>query len=272
MLYPNVKQIRANTSVKHVVVANIKEYFPGLLKSLFTLAKEKKDGHRVDISGEAHTSWFQDMLTNAPSASPQPVEVGPEDTAVLMYTGGTTGVPKGAQLTHKNLLSNLIQGTSWLLGADIKGSDQVMMTALPITHAYSMTVCMNLSIFNGYTQIIIPNPREFSHVLNAINIHKPTLFPGVPTLYTAINNHPDVKSGKIDVRSIKACISGAAGLPREVQEEFQRLTGGKLVEGYGLSEASPVALANPVGSGGEARDDRYSFPGYRCKDRGSGDR
>lgn len=249
LLYNNVKQIRANTPLKHVIVANIKEYFPGLLKTLFTVAKEKKGGHRVDISGDAETSWFQDFLAPA-STTPQPVEITPEDTAVLMYTGGTTGVPKGAQLTHRNVVANALQSTAWLTGGRGGDGAEVMMTALPLTHSYSMTVSMNMSVFNGYTQIIIPNPRDFHHLLSAINLHKPTLLPGVPTLYTAINNHPDVKAGKVDVKSIRVCLSGAAGLPVEVQQEFQRITGGKLVEGYGLSESSPVALANPLGSGG----------------------
>lgn len=248
LLYPNIKKIRANTSLKHVIVTNIKEYFPGLLKTLFSLAKEKKAGHRVDISGDAATGWFQEFLAAAP-ANPRPVNITPNDTAVLMYTGGTTGVPKGAQLTHKNVVSNAIQSITWLIG----GSDlerEVVLTALPLTHSYAMTVCMNLSVFGGHTQVLIPNPRDFTHLLNAINIHKPTLFPGVPTLYNAINNHPEVKAGKYDVKSIRVCISGAAPLPLEVQETFQRITGGTLVEGYGLSETSPVTHANPIGSGG----------------------
>jgi long-chain acyl-CoA synthetase len=113
-----------------------------------------------------------------------------------------------------------------------------------------MTVCMNLSIFGGHSLVLIPNARDFSHLLNAINVHKPTILPGVPTLYNAISNHPEVKAGKYDIKSITTCISGAAALPAEVQEEFQRITGGTLVEGYGLSETSPVAVVNPIGSGG----------------------
>lgn len=251
MLYPNLQQIRAHTSLKQVIVTNIKEYFPGLLKFLFSLGKEKKDGHRVDISSQANTTWFQDFLAAAP-AQPQPVEITPEDTAVLMYTGGTTGVPKGAQLTHRNVVANALQSTAWLSGAGQSEGHEVMLTALPLTHSYSMTVCMNLSVFGGHTQVIIPNARDMVHVLNAINIHRPTYLPGVPALYTAINNHPEVKSGKIDLKSIRACISGAAGLPVEVQAEFQRITGGRLVEGFGLSECSPVALANPLGKGGRS--------------------
>lgn len=249
LLYSNIKEVRSNTKLQHVIVTNIKEYFPGLLKTLFTVAKERKSGHRVDISGEPNTSWFQDVLKNAPE-SPRPVAISEDDTAVLMYTGGTTGVPKGAQLTHKNIVSNAIQSAFWLSGAGTSEGEEVMMTALPLTHCYAMTVCMNLAVFNGHSQVLIPNPRDFDHLLTSINIHKPTIFPGVPTLYNRINNDPNVQAGKYDVKSIKACLSGAAGLPIEVQNEFQRITEGKLVEGYGLSEASPVALANPLGSGG----------------------
>ncbi|MFC1975414.1 long-chain fatty acid--CoA ligase [Chloroflexota bacterium] len=249
MLYPNIKEIRANTPLKHVIVTNIKEYFPGLLKTLFTLAKEKKGGHRVDISADAETSGFQDFLAAAPP-TPQPVDITPDDTAVLMYTGGTTGVPKGAQLTHKNVVANATQADTWIKGGSKTKDDEVMLTALPFTHSYSMTLCMNTSVFYGYTQVIIANPRDLTHLLHSINVHKPTLFPGVPTLYAVINNHPDVKAGKYDLGSIGVCVSAAAGLPVEVQQEFQRITGGKLVEAYGLSETSPGTHANPIGSGG----------------------
>jgi long-chain acyl-CoA synthetase len=249
LLYPNIKKVRPHTPLQHVIVTNIKEYFPGLLKTLFSLSKEKKDGHRVDISGDAGTTWFQDMLAAAPVA-PWPVEVGPEDTAVLMYTGGTTGVPKGAQLTHKNIVANALQAIAWLSSVSSQESSEVMLTAMPLTHSYAMTVCMNLSVLGGHTQVIIPNARDLISILNAVNIHRPTIFPGVPAMYTAISNHPDVKAGKYDLKSIKACISAAAGLPLEVQTTFQRITGGKLVEGFGLSESSPLALANPLSSGG----------------------
>ncbi len=260
LLYPRVKAARPNTGLEHVIVANVKEYFPGLLKVLFTLAKEKKDGHRVDISADPDTHWFRDILKTAPD-KPTPVDIDPEDTAVLMYTGGTTGLPKGAQLTQYNVVANAIQTATWLTGA-VEGQD-VIMTALPLTHSYAMTVCMNQSIYRGYAQILIPNPRELDQLLGAVNKHRPTMLPGVPTLYMAINNYSDV--GKYDLRSINACISGAAGLPPEVQEEFQRITGGKLVEGYGLSEATPVTHCNPIGSGGHIGTIGVPLPDTDCK-------
>lgn len=248
LLYPNIQQVRAKTPLKHVIVTNIKEYFPGLLKTLFTLTKEKKGGHRLDLSADTNTTWFQRFLAAAPT-TPQPIAISPAATAILMYTGGTTGVPKGAQLSHQNLVANAMQLAAWLAESSIEGQE-VMLTALPLTHSYAMTVCMNFSIFHAHTQVLIPNPRDFAHLLNAINIHKPTLFPGVPALYTVINNHAEVKAGRYDRKSIRACLSGAASLPVEVQQEFQWITGGKLIEGYGLSEASPVTHANPLGSGG----------------------
>jgi long-chain acyl-CoA synthetase len=241
LTYPIVKQIRDKTQLEHVIVANIKEYFPGLLKFLFTVAKEKKEGHFQDLSGDANTYWFEDLLAQAP-AKPDPVEVKPGDTGVLMYTGGTTGVSKGAQLTHTNLVANALQVRWWMW--DSKEGEEVMLTALPLYHSYSMTVCMNHTVYLGGSMVLIPNPRILDHVLKSINKHKPTLFPGVPALYVSVINCPDV--GKYDVSSIRACISGAAGLPPEVQEDFEKLTGGKLVEGYGLSEATPVTHCNPM--------------------------
>jgi long-chain acyl-CoA synthetase len=241
LTYPLVKQIRSETEVEHVIVANVKEYFPGLLKFLFTVAKEKQEGHFQDLSGDANTYWFQDLLAQAP-ARPEPVEVTPQDTGVLMYTGGTTGISKGAQLTHRNLVANAIQVRWWMVGS--KEGQEVMMTALPLYHSYAMTVCMNQTVYLGGSMILIVNPRVLDHVLKSINKHKPTLFPGVPAMYVSVINHPEV--GKYDVSSIRACISGAAGLPPEVQESFESLTGGKLVEGYGLSEATPVTHCNPI--------------------------
>jgi long-chain acyl-CoA synthetase len=236
-----VKQIRARTPLRHVILTNIKEYFPPLTRLLFTLFKERSEGDRQDISGEPNTYWFQDLLGEAP-AKPTPVEVDPSDTACLLYTGGTTGVPKGAELSHANLMSNCVMCRAWL--HDAREALEITLTALPLYHSYAMTTCMNTSMYLAGAMILIPNPRDIPGLMKMINKHKPTLFPGVPTMYVAFNNVPDID--KYDVSSIRACISGAAGLPVEVQKRFQELTGAHLVEGFGLSEASPVTHGNPV--------------------------
>lgn len=240
--YPVIKQIRDKTQLKHVIVAKIKTYLPGLLRFLFTLAKEKKEGHAVDISGDANTHWFQDVLANAP-AKPTPVDLDGDDAAVLMYTGGTTGVSKGAELTHQNILVNAIQCKHWLKTTE---ATEVVLTTLPLFHSYGMTTCMNHGVCTASTMLLVPNPRDLKDVLGTINKYHPTVYPGVPAMYVAINNDPGVLSGKYNVQSIRVCVSGAAGLPVEVQKRFEEITGGKLVEGYGLSEASPVTHANPI--------------------------
>jgi len=239
--YPLIKQIRERTSLRHVIVAQIKTYFPPVLRLLFTLAMEKKMGHHVDIKGESNTYWFQDLVSTP--ARPTPVPAAPDDTAVLMYTGGTTGISKGAQLTQRNLLVNAVQCKYWLKAEPAK---HIVMTALPLFHSYAMTTCMNLGVYTATTMLLIPNPRDMDDVLKSIAKYRPSLYPGVPAMYVAINNHPDVLAGKYDLSSLKACISGAASLPLEVQERFQAITGARLVEGYGLSEATPVTHANPI--------------------------
>lgn len=238
--YPLIKKIRGDTKLRHVVVAKIKTYFPPLLRLLFTLAREKKSGHKADISGDTNTYWFSDLVAEAP-AKPEPVDVTWDDTAVLMYTGGTTGVSKGAQLTHKNVFVNAYQVVVWVNSLD---EQNTMLVSLPLYHSYAMTCCMNAGAISGGTAILVPDPRDLDDVLKTIQAHRPDFYPGVPALYVAINNHPDVD--KYDLTSLRACNSGAAPLPVEVQQRFQEITGARLVEGYGLSEASPVTHTNPA--------------------------
>jgi long-chain acyl-CoA synthetase len=239
-LYSIIRQIRPETPLRHVVVAKIKTFFPPFLKLLFTLLRERKGGHRVDISGDADTHWFSDLLAQVP-AKPQPVEVAWDDTAVLMYTGGTTGVSKGAQLTHKNIIVNAHQCNVW---SDAEAAADTTLTTVPLFHSYGMTTCMNPAILGAGTMILVPDPRDTDDILKTIDKQRPSFYPGVPAMYVAINNHPE--AAKYDLGSIKFCCSGAAPLPVEVQERFQELTGGRLVEGYGLSETSPVTHSNPA--------------------------
>lgn len=238
--YKNIKQIRDRTPLKHVIMTSIKEYFPGLLRLMFTLAKEKKTGHALSIEGEKDTYWFQDILRSA-TGKPEPVDISVHDTVCLLYTGGTTGVPKGAELTNRNLLANAVQTKTWFSAQEAK---EVALTAIPLYHSYAMTTCMNFAMASAASMILIADPRDLPAMMLAVKNFHPTVFPAVPTMYVAFNNFPNVQAYGVD--SIRACISGAAGLPVEVQQRFQELTGGKLVEGYGLTEASPVTHANPI--------------------------
>ena len=238
--YPVVKEAQPGTPLEHIIVTNIKEYFPPILRLLFTLVKEAKEGHRVDISQDPQARWFQPFLSGAP-ATPQPVDVALDDTAVLLYTGGTTGVPKGAELSHRNIVVNAVQTRVWF---NAQEGQETVLAALPLSHSYGMTTAMNFPIIAGATMLLIPNPRDIKDVLQNIHRFRPTAYPGVPTMYVAINNYPEL--GKYRLDSIKACISGGAPLPVEVQKRFQEITGAKLVEGYGLSETSPVTHANPI--------------------------
>jgi long-chain acyl-CoA synthetase len=237
--YHRVHSIRTNTRLRHVIVANVKEHFPPLLRLLFTLAKEKKEGHRVELAEEDDV-WFQALLAGA-AERPEPVEVTSEDTACLLFTGGTTGVPKAAQLTHRNLVSNALAGLVW---CHAREAQEVTIGALPLFHSYGMTTVMNCSIAGASTMVLVPDPRDVLHIMGSISAHQATLYPAVPTMYVAINTHSEVTD--FDLTSVRICISGAAPLPKEVQESFQELTGGTLVEGYGLTETSPVTHGNPL--------------------------
>jgi long-chain acyl-CoA synthetase len=239
--YPVVQKVRANTKLKRVIVTSIKEYFPPIVKLLFTLLKEKKGGDSFVLAPGDH-EWGA-LLSKYSANKPGHVAKS-SDTAVLLYTGGTTGVSKGAELSHRNIVANAVQCRYWFGIKDGDEGTDIILTALPLFHSFGMTTCMNLGIFIGGALILIPNPRDLHDVLKNIAKHKPTVFPGVPTMYVAINNSPETP--KYDLRSIKACLSGGAALPVEVAKRFKEITGANLVEGYGLSETSPVVTANPV--------------------------
>jgi long-chain acyl-CoA synthetase len=239
-LYERLKQVRDKSDLKRVIVTNIKEYLPGLLKLLFTVAREGKEGHRVDISGDADTYWFQDVLGDGP-AKPEALAVDPYQTATLIYTGGTTGVPKGVQLSHYNMVSNAAVLSTW--GGVREGRD-VMLAALPYFHSYGLAAGLMIPVTKALTTVLIPNPRDLEHILASIARHKVTYFPGVPAMYVAFNSHP--ARGKFDLTSLRYAISAAAPLPPEVQDQFQAITGGKMIEAYGMTETSPAVSADPI--------------------------
>jgi long-chain acyl-CoA synthetase len=240
--YNLIKQTQPKTRLKKVVVTNIKEYLPGLLRFLFTLTQERKGGHRVDL--QAGDIWFQDLLSAQSPEDRPDVDISHEDRALFQYSGGTTGLSKAAIASHYNLVVNSLQIRYWMRDL-VEGGETVLM-AIPLFHVYGMVAGMSFAIASGASMVMIPNPRDLKDVLSSIDKYRPTIYPGVPTMYNAINNHPDVAAGKYDLSSIKACISGSAPLMRETKMKFDDLTGGKLVEGYGLSEAPTATHCNPL--------------------------
>ena len=240
--YNTIKSVQSKTGLKKLVVTNIKEYFPGMLRFLFTLLKEKKEGHRVELSEGDY--WLKDLLAKyEPSQRPE-VDVKPEDAAIYQYSGGTTGLSKAAIATHRNLVANSLQIRNFM--PDIVRGEEIVLMAIPMFHVYGLVAGMSLGISSAASLVMVPNPRDMEDVLTSIEKYRPTIYPGVPTMYNAINNHPKVQAGEIDVSSIRGCISGSAPLMRETKVTFEELTGGKLVEGYGLSEAPTATHCNPL--------------------------
>ena len=239
-LYERVKSVREQAGLKRVIVTNIKEYFPGLLRLLFTLAKEKKEGHWVDISGDTESYWFQEVMRGS-AAKPASVDIDPDEVATLIYTGGTTGGPKGAQLTHYNLVSNATALNIW---TGSRATEDSLLSVMPYFHSYGLMVGMIVCIANAVTTVQIPNPRELVHVLTAIQKHRVTYYPGVPTMFIGLLNFPD--RDQYDLTSLRFAVSAAAPLPPEVQQQFQDVTGGVMMEAYGLTETSPCATMDPI--------------------------
>jgi long-chain acyl-CoA synthetase len=236
---PILRQVADECRLKKVWVTRVNDYFPIPLKWLYVL-KAKKEKSWVAWPKEPLYHSFVEELNEA---SPEPVQLSLDldKTALLQYTGGTTGVAKGVIMTHRNLAANAYQCRYWL--PKLEMGSEVFMLAIPIFHCYGMTAGMNFALVLAGSMVLIPK-FEVVQVLKAVDKYKVSIFPGVQAIYVAINNYPQVQ--KYNIRSIKACISGAGPLHQEVQKKFEELTGGKLVEGYGLTEASPVTHCNPV--------------------------
>ncbi|GAB4518941.1 MAG: long-chain fatty acid--CoA ligase [Anaerolineae bacterium] len=244
LYYDMMKRIQSKTKVKHIIVTNIKEYLPTLARILFGIAREKKDGHYVaELKPGDH--WFQDVLKRYDGRKVN-VNVTPDDLSIFQYTGGTTGVSKAAMATHRALVVNALQQNAFLSVDGSPGQTEVFLGAIPLFHSFGMVSVLSVAMYIGGKIILVPNARDIDDVLDVIQTFKPTLFHGVPALYNAINNHPKVKAGEIDLTSIRECVSGSAPLPPATKREFERLSGGVLLEGYGMSEAPTATHVNPV--------------------------
>lgn len=247
-LYPIVEAVRHETKLTSILTTSVRDYLPSILRLLSPLKGVK--------SYSCPGSKDMKVLLAESYGQPKPVQIEPrKDLALLQYTGGTTGIPKGAMLTHYNLVVNAEQVKAW---GGLRPGEDVHLSVLPFFHIFGMTVAMNAPIYTGSTMILLPDPRDIPGVIKAIEKYRPTIFCGVPTMYIALINRPDIR--KHNLRSIRLCISGASALPLEVQRKFEALTGGRLVEGYGLTETSPVTHVNPLDDPQKNRSGSIGMP------------
>jgi long-chain acyl-CoA synthetase len=238
-LHAVARAARGGTKVRNVILTNIKEQFSPLLRTLFTVARERREGYRTTIDPAAGEHLFPDLLRGGGAL--RPVDVRPEDTAILQYTGGTTGVPKGAVLSHRALVANVLQSRAWnptMVEGRERGVD-----VMPLFHVYGLTVIMGVSVATASAMVLIPR-FDLEHLLLALHKHRPRSFAGAPRIYVAAASAPDL--ARYDLRSVEVFQSGSAPLPVDVQTRFEQLAGGgRVLEGYGLTEAAPVTHSTP---------------------------
>ncbi len=235
-----VSAVASRTDIEHIIVTAIKEYLPFPKNLIYPFIQKKQYGIVINVEHEGNHHLFSEIMKRkiTEEVDTVPIDVN-NDLALLQYTRWDNWLSQRVMLTHKNLLANTKMCNAWLYKN--KRGEERILAILPFFHVYGMTTVLVLSVMEGNTMIIMPK-FDVEATLKTIQKQKPTMFPGAPTMYIGLLNHPDI--AKYDLSSINACISGSASLPLEVQEQFEKITGGKLVEGYGLSETSPVTHAN----------------------------
>ena len=252
LLYDKANAMLHSTRLQRLILCRFTDILSFPKNILFPIIKAKD---KAKIAPSEKISWFHNVINNdgkvaAPTIDPL------NDIAVLQYTGGTTGVPKGAMLTHHNVRANALQSVAWF--GNVKHGESRMLGILPFFHVFAMTAVMNFSVATGSEIIAMPR-FDIDEALKIIQKKKPHYFPAVPAIYSGINNHPDLK--KYDISSLEYCISGGAPLPVEVKKTFEKITGCVVVEGYGLTESSPVVCANPVRGENKAGSIGMPLPG-----------
>jgi long-chain acyl-CoA synthetase len=241
--YQKIKAVQPRTQLARVIATNIKEYLPPVLRVLFTLLKEKKEGHRTTLQpGDLR---FDELLRRYAGALPPTVAIGPDDPALILFTGGTTGVSKAAVGTHRSLMLPGLQVRAWCAEL-MREWDDRFMASLPLFHVFSAVGVQSVALNGRSTLVLVPNPRDLDDLLDTIQKTRPQFLPGVPTMFIALLNHPRVRAGKIDMSSIRICLSGAAALMTATKEQFEALTGGRLIEGYALTESMMAATLSPI--------------------------
>jgi long-chain acyl-CoA synthetase len=241
--YARVKHVQPKTGVRRVIATSIKEYFPARLRLLYTLFREKRDGDRVTLKPGDHD--FAHLLLVNKGRRPERADLAPHDPAVLLMSGGTTGTPKGALGTHGAYEAAGLQIMAWLAEA-LKGERRPIFVPLPLFHVYTNVGTQALALLARLPMALVPNPRDIADTLSTLRRVRPSFFNGVPTLYIALLHQPAVTSGKADFKSIRICVSGASPLLSDTKQRFESITGGRIVEGYSLTEAMMALCVNPV--------------------------
>jgi long-chain acyl-CoA synthetase len=242
-LHARIEEVRTQTDLKHLILTDIVDSLAWLWRTL-AARQVRATGMMADVAPAPHIHRFYDLIRQA-SPTPPAVTYAPDDVVLLQYTGGTTGTPKAAMLTQRNLVSNVHQCRAWFTFA-VDGEEKAL-GAVPFFHVYGMMVAMLVAFKMAAELIVIPNPRDIDLVLEIISKERISYYPGVPAMYVAINNHPRVR--EYNLRSVQGCMSGGTSLPLEVKRRFEEITQGYLAEGYGLSETSPVVSATPLRGG-----------------------
>ena len=241
--YEKIKAAQTVSRLKRVIVTSIKEYLSPLKSMLFTLLKEKKDGHRVKLHQGDH--WLGDLLAGHRGESAPSVPVGHNDPALFLFSGGTTGNPKCVVISHQALVMTGMQLASWFSVILDKGRDVILLN-MPLFHVYAQVGIMGAALIERYPLVLVPNPRDIEDLLHTIKALKPAVLPGVPTLFTALINHPRVRRDSSILKSLKLSVSGAAPLMLETKRRFEELTGGRIIDAYSLTESALASVFTPI--------------------------
>ena len=245
LFYPRIRAVKDATRFpKQIIVANVRDYLPFFKKLLYPI-KARLVKRWVSVKKAPPVHDFLELLhansVNGTEHSAGLPHVRPTDLAQLQYTGGTTGTPKGVMLTHRNVVVNTLQGRHW--SPDFREGQETFLGAIPFFHCFGQTTCQNLAIATGCPVVLLPRFHA-DEAIKAIHTHRITILSGVPMMYSMITEHPD--ANRYDLRSLRVCLSGASSLPADVQKRFEDLTGSRISEGYGLTEAGPTTHCNPL--------------------------
>ncbi|MEI6652422.1 MAG: long-chain fatty acid--CoA ligase [Chlorobiaceae bacterium] len=241
--YEKIKRVQTVSRLKRVIATAIKEYLSPLNNILFTLLKEKKDGHQVKLHEGDH--WLSALLAAQAGVKFLPVPIRHDDPAIFLFSGGTTGDPKCVVISHQGLVMTGMQIASWFSVILEKGKDVILLN-MPLFHVYAQVGIMTAALIERYPLGLVPNPRDLDDLLHTIKTLKPAVLPGVPTLFTALINHPRVKRDTSILKSLKLSVSGAAPLMLETKRRFEELTGGRIIDAYSLTESALASVFTPI--------------------------